>query len=297
MSAAQVQAADLGIAFQARRRLPRGWRSLSIYLLLLAVFLVAGIFAPLISPHDPDKQELTARLLGPVWQTGDWNHVFGTDQLGRDTFSRLIHGARVSLIVVAATIPLALVVGTILGLVAGWRLGFTDKLLMRLVDVQLAFPPLLFAVLLAALYGPSLRNVIIILIIFLWAPFARLVRAEVLSLRERDFILAARTVGARDSRIMLRHLLPNLANSIIVLATLQVAVVIIAEAGLSFLGVGVAPGTASWGAMVAEGRNLLSLKFWLVGVPGVAILLAALVANLMGDWLRDALDPQLRRAR
>ena len=209
----------------------------------------------------------------------------------------MIHGARISMKVVAIVIPAAVLLGTLLGLLAGWRLGLVDRGIMRVVDVQLAFPAILAAVLLAAITGPSLRNVIIILTIFLWAPFARLVRAETISLRERDYILAARTIGAPAYRILGSHVLPNLVNSIIVLATLQLATVIIAEASLSFLGVGAEIGTPSWGSMVAEGRDLLSIKFWLVGIPGLAIVIVALVANLTGDWLRDFLDPRLRRAR
>ncbi len=290
----QVEAIELR---PRRRGLPHGWRSLSVYLFVIGLVIFAAAFADIISPHDPAQQEIVNRLQGPVWQTGDWNHVFGTDDLGRDTFSRVIHGARISMKVVAIVIPAAVLIGTLLGLTAGWLLGKVDRIVMRIVDVQLAFPGILAAVLLAAITGPRLSNVIIILTIFLWAPFARLVRAETISLRERDYILAARTIGAPAHRILGRHVLPNLVNSIIVLATLQLATVIIAEASLSFLGVGAEIGTPSWGSMVAEGRKLLSIKFWLVGIPGLAIVIVALVANLMGDWLRDFLDPRLRRAR
>ena len=280
-----------------RRRLPRGWRSLSVYVLILGVFIFTGIFADLIAPHDPVRDDLQGRLQGPFWQSdGSFEHPLGTDGLGRDTLSRVIHGARLSLIVVATTIPTALVIGVMLGLFSGWRLGFADRFLMRVVDMQLAFPGILFAVLLASLYGPSLRNVIIVLTVFMWAAFARLVRGEVLSLRERDFVLAARTVGASDLRIMLRYLLPNLLNPVIVLATLLVADAIISEAGLSFIGVGVAPDSVSWGIMISDGRTFLGLDFWQVGMPGFAILTVSLVANLLGDWVRDWLDPRLRRA-
>ena len=296
MSAAPPQVAAIELRTR-RRGLPHGWRSLSVYLFVIGLVIFAAAFADIIAPHDPAQQDIVNRLQGPVWQTGDWNHVFGTDDLGRDTFSRLIHGARISMRVVAIVIPAALLIGTLLGLTAGWQLGKVDRFVMRIVDVQLAFPGILAAVLLAAITGPRLSNVIIILTIFLWAAFARLVRAETISLRERDYILAARTIGAPAYRILARHVLPNLVNSIIVLATLQLATVIIAEASLSFLGVGAEIGTPSWGSMVAEGRKLLSIKFWLVGIPGLAIVIVALVANLMGDWLRDFLDPRLRRAR
>ena len=260
------------------------------------VFVFTGIFANFVAPHDPNRDDLQGRLADPFWQSdGSLDHPLGTDGLGRDTLSRVIHGARLSLIVVVATIPLSMLIGVSVGLLAGWRLGFVDRVLMRIVDMHLSFPPILFAVLLASLYGPSLRNVIIILVVFLWAPFARLVRGEVLSLRERDFVLAAQSMGASDARIMFRYLLPNLLNPVIVLCTLLVADVIISEAGLSFIGVGVAPDSVSWGIMISDGRAFLGLHFWQVGVPGFSILIVSLVANLLGDWVRDWLDPRLRR--
>ena len=281
-----------------RQRLPRGWPLLLIYLTIVGVFVFAGIFADWITPHDPTDQTLVNRLADPVWQAeGSWQHVLGTDGLGRDTFSRLIKGSQTSLIVIATAIPGSLVLGTAIGLLAGWRRGLFDSFAMRLVEVQLAFPALLFALLIAAMLGPSLRNVIVILIVFLWAPYARLVRAEVLSLREREFILAARTIGASDFRLMTRHLLPSVVNSITILATLNISIVIIAEASLSFLGAGVGPETISWGKMVSEGRDLLKIRFWLTGVPGITIMIVALVGNLLGDWLRDYLDPTLRNVQ
>ena len=281
-----------------RQRLPRGWPLLLLYLTIVGIFVFAGIFADWITPHDPTDQTLVNRLADPVWQAeGSWEHVFGTDGLGRDTFSRLIKGSQTSLIVIATAIPGSLVLGTAIGLLAGWRRGLFDSFAMRLVEVQLAFPALLFALLIAAMLGPSLRNVIVILIVFLWAPYARLVRAEVLSLREREFILAARTIGAGDIRLMTRHLLPSVVNSITILATLNISIVIIAEASLSFLGAGVGPETISWGKMVSEGRDLLKIRFWLTGVPGITIMIVALVGNLLGDWLRDYLDPTLRNVQ
>ena len=189
-------------------------------------------------------------------------------------------------------IPIATLIGSLLGLLAGWFGGWTSRIIMALVDLQLALPAILVAVFLAAIWGPSLTNVVIVLVFALWATWARIVRGETLSLREREFVIAARTIGANDLRIMLRHILPGLINSIVILATLNVATIVIAEAGLSFLGVGVAQDTISWGAMISQGRDLLNVAWWLVTVPGIAILTVSLVINIFGDWLRDFLDPQ-----
>jgi peptide/nickel transport system permease protein len=292
-----VPAAEEPVIRPHRRRI-HGLPYLLCYGAVLLLFVVAGLFAPLLAPHDPNQQALTSRLRPPVWQTGgSSDHLLGTDNLGRDVLSRLIYGARISLLVVAVSIPLSMVFGTVLGLLAGYRGGLIDMLLMRAVDIQLAMPAILFAVLLAAVYGPSLRNVLIIIVVWRWAPFARLVRGEVLSLRGRDFVLASHALGAGDRWIMLRHLVPNLINPVVILATLDLAAVILIEASLSFLGVGVPPPTASWGSMVSDGRNYLRIASWMVAVPGLAILLVSLVANLFGDWLRDALDPRLRNVR
>ncbi len=266
-------------------------------LALLGAFVLAGVFAPLIATHDPEEIVLIDRLTPPIWDGGSSDHILGTDNLGRDIFSRMVYGARVSLLIVGVVIPLTAVGGTAVGMIAGWRLGFADKLIMRTVDVQLALPGILAAVLLASLFGPSLRNVFIVLTVFFWTGYARLVRGETLSLRERDFITAATTLGASDFRIITRHIVPNILNVVVILATLEVAAVILAEAGLSFLGVGVGLGTPSWGAMISEGRDFMTRAWWLTAIPGVAILLVALSGNLAGDWLRDAIDPRLRNVR
>ncbi|MDA1061869.1 MAG: ABC transporter permease [Chloroflexi bacterium] len=271
--------------------------TLAVTVAVIVAFVLIGLFGPSIAPQDPNRLDLVGRLQPPAWQAaGSWNHPLGTDDLGRDTLSRLIYGARISLLAIGLTIPLATVIGSTAGLVAGWG-GWTSRILMAAVDLQLALPGILFAVLLAAIWGPSLRNVVIVLVVFLWAGFARIVRSEAIALAERDFVTAARTLGASDLRIMGRHILPNLMNSIVILATLNVATVIIAEASLSFLGVGVDQDTISWGSMIAQGRNLLSIAWWLVTVPGIAIITVSLVGNIFGDWLRDALDPQLRNVR
>lgn len=300
MSAAGELALDLSQEAPVSRRRVKVRTILNVGLpgALLFVFVVAGLLAPWLAPADPREIVITERLIPPVWQDdGTWDHPLGTDNLGRDILSRIIYGARVSLLVVVATVPLAAVVGTGIGVIAGSRLGLVDKLVMRLVDVQLAMPAILFAILLAAVFGPSLRNVIIIIVIWTWSGYARLVRSDVLSLREREFVVAARSVGAGEFWIITRHIVPNVLNAVVILATLEVAQVILIEAALSFLGVGVGLGTPSWGAMVSEGRNFMTIAWWLTGLPGIAILLVSLSGNVAGDWLRDTLDPRLRNVR
>jgi peptide/nickel transport system permease protein len=262
------------------------------------LFVVTGVLGPWLAPQDPTELDLIGRLTPPGWQDdGSWAHPLGTDDLGRDVVSRLLHGARLSLFTVVVIIPISTVIGVAGGLIAAWFGGWVSRVVMATVDLQLAVPGILLAVLLASLYGPSLRNVVIVLVIFLWAGKARVVRGEAISLAQTDFVTAARTIGATDLGIMLRHILPNLLNTVVILATLDVSTVIIAEAGLSFLGVGVSQETISWGKMISEGRGVLSIAWWLVTIPGVAIILVALSGNLFGDWLRDALDPRLRHAR
>ena len=295
----ESQAAAVPLDDRPRRRWRvRSPRTLAVTLSILVLFVVLGIFGPQIAPEDPNQLNLVGRLQPPFFQSeGSLDHPLGTDDLGRDTLSRLIYGARISLVAIAMIIPLATLIGSLLGLIAGWFGGWTSRVIMAMVDLQLAMPGILVAVLLAAIWGPSLRNVVIVLVFALWATFARIVRGETLALREREFVIAARTIGAGDIRIMARHILPGLVNSIVILATLNVATVIIAEAGLSFLGVGVPQDTISWGAMISQGRNLLSSAWWLVTVPGIAIITVSLVVNVFGDWLRDYLDPTLRNVQ
>ncbi|MCY4619400.1 MAG: ABC transporter permease [Chloroflexi bacterium] len=283
-----------------RSRGTRNWKRLALLLpsaLVVTLFLVAAIFADLLSPYDPLEIVLPDRLIPPAFSGGTWDHPLGTDQLGRDILARTMHGARISLMVVVIAVPAAAAVGTLVGLLSGWRLGWTDKVLMRLVDMQLAFPALLFAVLVAAVWGPSLRNVILIITLWTWSGYARLVRADVLSLREQEYVLAARSIGAPDRRVLARHVLPNLINVVVILMTMEVATVILFEAGLSFLNVGVEAGSSSWGIMISEGRNFMPIASWLIWIPGIAIVLISLTAMMMGDWVRDALDPRLRNLR
>ena len=282
------------------RRRKRNWKRLALLfpsLLIVTLFLVAAIFADVLSVYDPREIVLPDRLIPPVFDGGSWDHVLGADHLGRDILARLLAGARISLTVVAIAVPASAIVGTLVGLLAGWRLGWADRVLMRVVDMQLAFPALLFAILVAAVWGPSLRNVILIITLWTWSGSARLVRTDVLSLREREFVLAARAIGARDRRVLFRHVLPNLLNTVVILMTMEVATVILFEAGLSFLNVGVEAGTPSWGIMISEGRNFMPFAWWLIWIPGIAIVLVSLTGNLMGDWIRDVLDPRLRNLR
>ena len=283
-----------------RPRRTRNWKRLALLLpcvLVVTLFLIAALFADLLSPYDPLEIVLPERLIPPAFSGGTWDYPLGTDPLGRDILARTMHGAPISLMVVVIAVPAAAAVGTLIGLLAGWRLGWTDKVLMRLVDMQLAFPALLFAVLVAAVWGPSLRNVILIITLWTWSGYARLVRADVLSLREQEFVVAARAIGAQDRRVLARHVLPNLINVVVILMTMEVATVILFEAGLSFLNVGVEAGSSSWGIMISEGRNFMPIASWLIWIPDIAIVLISLTAMMMGDWVRDALDPRLRNLR
>lgn len=260
---------------------------------LLAVLLVPALFADWLAPHDPYQSHLRDRLEPPVFWGGSWKFVLGTDRLGRCVLSRIMHGAQYALAISAVGIFMGAAIGTLLGLVAGYARGWTDIVVMRLVDVSLALPSILLALALAAAWGPSFEAVIIVVAFVLWAYFARQVRAEVLSLRERDFVARARVAGGTHARIIFRHILPNVVNTVVVMATLQVGVVILLEAALSFLGIGVPRPTPAWGLLVADGRQLVVSAWWISFFPGVAILLAVLSVNLLGDWLRDRLDPEL----
>ena len=264
--------------------------------ILLGVLLVA-IFANVIAPHNPEVGVLGDRFRPPAWQTnGTIDHLLGTDHLGRDVLSRLIFGARISVIVGLMVIIVAGVVGTGLGIISGYMGRWVDQVIMRLTDAWLALPALTFAIFLAAIIGPSASNIIIILALVYWTRYARVIRGEVLSVRERDFVRLAVVAGCSKWKIMRKHILPNVINSAIVLATLQLGQVIIAEAALSFLGVGVPPPQPAWGLMLADGKKgLMAGYWWLTVLPGSCIMLMVLSANLLGDWLRVKFDPQLRQ--
>jgi peptide/nickel transport system permease protein len=265
-------------------------------LILLTIALVA-IFANVLAPHNPELGSLTARFKPPFWQAkGSYQYLLGTDQLGRDVLSRLIFGARISMIVGFTAVIFAGVIGTTLGIVAGYLGGWVDQVIMRLTDTWLALPALTFAIFLAAIVGPSMWNIVIILGITYWTRYARVIRGEVLSLREREFVRLAIVAGCSKWTIMRRHILPNVINSAIVLGTLMLGVVIITEATLSFLGVGVPPPQPAWGLMLSDGKQGLMVGYWWLTVfPGLCIMLMVLSANLLGDWLRVKLDPQLRQ--
>jgi len=264
--------------------------------ILLTVMLVA-IFANTLAPHNPEVGVLGDRFRPPAWQAnGTLDHLLGTDHLGRDVLSRLIFGARISVIVGLTVILVAGFVGTALGIISGYLGRWVDQIIMRLTDAWLALPGVTFAIFLAAIVGPGVSNIIVILAAVYWTRYARIIRGEVLSVRERDFVRLAVVAGCSKWTIMRRHILPNVVNSAIVLATLQLGQAIIAEATLSFLGVGVPPPQPAWGLMLADGKKgLMAGYWWLTVLPGSCIMLMVLSANLLGDWLRVKFDPQLRQ--
>jgi peptide/nickel transport system permease protein len=264
-------------------------------LILIFLLIIPGLFAEWIAPHDPIKGSLSARLKPPVWAPGgSFDHPLGTDKVGRDILSRIIYGARVSLRVSLEAIVVSGFIGTTLGLLSGFFGGKVDALIMRLVDISLGLPIILVALVFVAAIGPSFATVIAVITVLLWARYARQVRGETLSIKERDFIARARVAGASNLRIMFRYILPNVVNTLIVLATLQVGFVILLESSLSFLGAGIPRPTPAWGLMVADGRELIVTAWWISMFPGFAIMLTVLSLNLLGDWLRDHLDPKLK---
>lgn len=263
---------------------------------ILVILVITAIVGPLLAPHDPTMPSLAYRLKPPFWQQGgSISHMLGTDSVGRDVLSRIIYGARVSLSCAILALLAGAAIGATIGLISGYFGGPVDSVLMRAADIALAFPIILFALLFAVIRGPSFTNVVVAIGLALWARYARVIRAEVLSLKQRDFIAQSRIAGCSTFRIIVRHLLPNVANTLTVLITLQIGWVIILEASLSFLGAGIPPPAPAWGSMVADGRGYLTSAWWISLFPGIAILLTVLCFNLLGDWLRDTLDPKLRQ--
>ena len=263
---------------------------LGLFLTFIMVFI--AIFASVLAPHDPYEQDVAKRFVPPIWSE-DWEkkHLLGTDHVGRDLLSRIIYGARISLSVGVFSVMIAATIGIILGLLAGYFMGITDSIISYLIDAMLSFPYVLLAMVLVATLGASFRNVFIVLGVTSWPLYSRVIRTEVLRIKEMDYVRACRAMGMRDARIMAYEILPNLINSIIVIATIQAAAMIISESFLSFLGLGVQPPIPSWGGMLAEGKDHMLEMWWLAAFPGIAIFLAAMGINLLGDGLRDYFDP------
>lgn len=262
---------------------------------VLVLIVVAGILGPLLTPYNPVRNDLANNLIPPAWVSGGSSaHLLGTDTFGRDVFTRLIYGARISLLVVLFSLVIAVCLGAGLGMLAGYVGGRVDSLLMRLVDIMLAMPPLLVALVIAVAFGPSFRNLVLIIGFLMWPDIARMLRGETLLIKSQDFVSYSRAIGLPMRSILLRHIFPNVLPTLLVAATLMVANVVLTEASLSFLGAGLPPPTASWGVMVEDGRALIATGWWISLFPGLAIVVTVLSFNSLGDWLRDRLDPQTR---
>jgi len=285
----------------ARRSWPiRGFRFFSRWpvfsSLIVVALVVSALFAPLIAPQDPLLDSLRDRNDPPAWfEDSTGKYLLGADPLGRDLLSRIIHGARISMMVAAVAIVTGITIGTTLGLLAGYFGGAVDETIMRLLDVNAAIPFLLLALIVVMVFGQSLGVLMAVLALSNWGGPARLVRAQALSLRTLDYVLQAQIMGASTPRIIIKHILPGVTNTVVVVATISVGSVILAESILSFLGAGIPPPTPAWGSMVASGRNYLGSAWWIAVFPGVAIFMTVLAFNFLGDWLRDRWDPQLRQ--
>ena len=281
--------ADLGAP---RRRLP--WLAIAAMAFVVALFAMA-IAAPLIAPYDPVRQSLRMRLKPPTLEGMDgFAHPLGTDHLGRDVLSRVIYGSRVSLLIGFAAVVVGSLVGASLGIAAGYRRGAVDTIVMTVADAQLAFPFILLAIGIIAVLGPSFPTLVVVVGLSGWVNYARVLRSQVLVLRSRDFVDAIHGLGGSTWRIVLRHILPNILSTLVVIATLELARAIVLEATLSFLGLGIQPPTPSWGGMIHEGREYLDSAWWISTCPGLVLMLTSLVVSRLGDWLRDVLDPTLR---
>lgn len=296
--APKASSVTIRTVFRRLRRTP----VIPVFLLSLVVF--AGVFAPWVAPDNPRKGDLRARMAPPVWvESGTVEHMLGTDHLGRDVLTRVIYGAKISLIVAAVTLSIGGTVGVVLGLMAGWYGGWIDEIIMRLVDIALAVPLVLVALVMVVSIGKDFPDwlggqtglIVLVLASWIWVRFARIVRGEVLQIKNMDYVALAKVAGASTPRILAFHIFPGVINTLIVVATLQVGWVILVESTLSFLGAGVPPPTPAWGSMVADGRDYLAGAWWISTMPGVAILLTVISLNLFGDWLRDKLDPRLRQ--
>ncbi len=279
------------------RELTADRAGLAGFVVILLILLMA-LFAPLIAPHDPAAQDVIARLRPPAWLArGDWTHPLGTDQLGRDVLSRIIWGARITLFIGAAVVLVAGTIGVTVGLLAGYRGGRTDSLLMRLVDIQVSFPGILLILLVVSVVGPGTGTLVLVLSLTNWMVYARLVRGLVLSARQTPYVEAAEVIGCRPGRVIARHILPNLVSPLLTVGILEFTNVVLAEAAVSFLGLGVQPPATSWGLDVAGGRDYIFIAWWLVTFPGLAIVATVLSVNLFAGWLRVTLDPKEREKR
>jgi peptide/nickel transport system permease protein len=281
-------------AAQAARRARIPW-PLYVAGAFIGLLAVVAVTAPLLAPHNPERGSLRARLKGPTLEAPDGKaHLLGTDHLGRDVLSRIVFGTRVSLTIGFAAVAVGGIVGGLFGLIAGFRGGWIDEVIMTVADAQLAFPFILLAIGIIAVLGPSFPNLVIVVGLSGWVTYARVLRSQVLSLRQRDFVSAILGLGGSVPRVLVRHILPNVASTFMVIATLELARAIVLEATLSFLGLGIQPPTPSWGGMIHEGREYLDSAWWISVCPGVVLMLTSLVVSRTGDWLRDVLDPTLR---
>lgn len=262
---------------------------------ILAIVVAVGVLAPWIEPYSPDEPDLMNSLQPAAFAGGDWSHPLGTDDLGRDILSRLISGARISLLVGVAVVIGAGTLGTVLAMLAGYFGGIVDAAISRVTDIFLAVPFLLVAIAIVGAVGPSSRNLVLVLVFMTWSGYARVLRGEVLRVREAEFVKLAQVAGCSNARILARHIFPNIMNSLVILATLQLGAILIAEASLSFLGLGIPPPQATWGGMLSEGKNYIGIHNAMTIVPGLAIALTVLSINLLGDWLRLRLDPRFRQ--
>jgi len=265
----------------------------ALFLLPLVLF---GIFGAFITPHDPYLIQPALKLAPPGWMDGgSWSYLLGTDHMGRDVLSRIIVGARSTLIVSLCGVAVAGFIGVLFGMIGGYSGGVIDNLLMRITDMQMAIPPILLALLLSAITHGGLTTIIVVIGVTFWAPYARVIRGETISYKQRDFVALARVAGCSSGRILVKHILPNIVSTITVLVTLQLGSAIMVESALTFLGVGLQPPAVAWGLMIADGRIYISTAWWIPTFAGLAIMITVLGANLMGDWLRDTLDPRLRQ--
>ncbi|MCH2564005.1 MAG: ABC transporter permease [SAR116 cluster bacterium] len=292
-SDSQTSAPNKG--FDLLRRRVRGHQGMIIGSVIVVSVLLIALLAPLLAPHDPYQQDLLKRLVPPVWDSrGSWEHVLGTDHLGRDYLSRLIYGARISLLIGIGAALISGIIGTIMGVMAGYFGGRVDMIVTFMITVRLSMPVVLVALAVVAIVGGSLQVVIAVLGLLLWDRFAVVMRSSTLQIRSMDYVAAARAVGCSTSRVLMTEVMPNVVNNLIVITTIEIAHAIILEAALSFLGLGVQPPMPSWGLMVSEGKDMMLFEPWLITIPGVALFLLVLAINLMGDGVRDITAPENR---